>query len=98
MDHTQSNNSAIGGTGKGKSTKGWKLLIEWCDGMSSWVLLKDMVVSNPVECAEYAQNNGRLDEPAFSGWAKRVLNKRKHIISRVKSCYWKTDEKFGQKL
>ena len=36
------------------TTRGWKLLVEWKDGSSTWVPLKSLKVSNPVELVEYA--------------------------------------------
>ena len=36
-----------------KTTKGWKLCIQWMDGSTSWEALKDLKESNPVEIAEY---------------------------------------------
>ena len=36
------------------TTRGWKLQVEWKDGSISWVPLKDLKASNPVELAEYA--------------------------------------------
>ena len=36
------------------TTKGWKLLVKWKDGQSTWVPLKDLKKSNPVETAEFA--------------------------------------------
>ena len=81
-----------------QTTKGWKLLVEWKDGSTNWVPLKDLKQSNPVELAEYASMNRLLDEPAFAWWAKDVLKRRNRIISKVKSRYWKTTHKFGFKL
>ena len=54
-----------GRTVKKKTTKGWKLLVEWKEGSSDWVPLKDLKESNPVEVAEYAKANGLSEEPAF---------------------------------
>ena len=36
-----------------KTTRGWKLEVEWKDVTLSWILLKDFKYSNPVELAEY---------------------------------------------
>jgi hypothetical protein len=47
-------------------TKGWKLLMQWKDGTSPWIPLKDLKELNPVETAEYAVANKRADEPAFT--------------------------------
>ena len=48
------------------TTKGWKLLVEWDNGTSSWIPLKDIKDSNPLEVAEYAQSHDLLQEPAFA--------------------------------
>lgn len=37
-----------------KTTTGWKLMIEWKDGSTTWVPLKEVKSSNPIELAEYA--------------------------------------------
>ena len=38
-----------------KSTKGWKLLVQWQDDSQSWIPLKDMRISHPIEVAEFAR-------------------------------------------
>ena len=48
------------------TTRGWKLLVSWKDDSSSWVPLKDLKGSNPVEVAEYAVANKIAEEPAFT--------------------------------
>jgi len=49
-----------------KTTVGWDLLIEWKDGTTSWLALKDIKDSYSVQVAEYAVNNKIAEEPAFS--------------------------------
>jgi hypothetical protein len=49
-----------------KFTQGWKLLVEWKDGSVSWVPLKDLKASNPIQLAEYAIANNIDCEPAFN--------------------------------
>ena len=78
-----------------RTTKGWKLLVEWKDGSSNWIPLKDLKASNPVETAEYTVANQIQDEPAFAWWVPFVLKKRSRIISKVKSRYWRQTHKFG---
>jgi hypothetical protein len=78
------------------TTRGWKFNVEWKDGTSSWVLLKEIKASNPIELAEYA--NGIAKEPAMAWWVKDVLKKRNRIISKMKSRYWKTTHNFGYKI
>ena len=34
-----------------KTTQGWKLLVQWDDDTESWISLKDMKESHPVEVA-----------------------------------------------
>lgn len=78
-----------------RTTKGWKLLVQWRDGTSTWTPLKDLKESNPVQVAEYAMANQILSEPAFAWWVKDVLRRRDRIIAKVKSKYWKRTHKFG---
>jgi hypothetical protein len=80
------------------TTRGWQLLVEWKDGTSDWIDLKDLKESNPVEVAEFAMHNQIQDEPAFAWWVKTVISHKNRIISKVKSKYWKTSHKFGIKL
>jgi hypothetical protein len=78
--------------------QGWMLLVMWKDWSRSWVKLKDLKVSNPIELAEYAVVNCIAEEPAFKWWVSHTLCKLNRIISKVKSNYWKTMHKFGCKL
>jgi hypothetical protein len=70
----------------------------WKDWSTSWVKLKDLKVSNPIELAEYAVANCIAEEPAFKWWVSHTLRKWNRIILKVKSNYWKTMHKFGCKL
>ena len=78
-----------------KTTKGWEFLIHWKDGSQSWLPLKDLKVSNPVELAEYAKAKDIDEEPAFKWWVHHTLRKRDRIVSKVKSKYWRTTHMFG---
>jgi len=81
-----------------QTTRGWKLLVEWKDQTTSWVPLKDLKESNPVEVAEYAVANKIVEEPAFAWWVPYVLRKRDRIIKKVSSKYWARTHKFGIRL
>jgi len=83
------------GTDRLKMTKGWDLCVKWRDGSTSWLPLKDVKNTNPVELAEYAITNKIADEPAFAWWIPEVLKKKNRIINRLKSKYWRTTHKFG---
>lgn len=81
-----------------RTTKGWKILVEWKDGLTSWVKLKDIKESNPVEMAEYAISNNISTEPAFAWWVPHTIRKRDRIIMKVNSKYWKKTHKYGIEL
>jgi len=81
-----------------KTTRGWKLLVEWKDGSVSWVPLKDLKASNPVQLAEYAIANNIDREPAFNWWVHHTVRTRDRIIGKVQSRYWRTTHKFGIRL
>ena len=81
-----------------KTTKGWDLLVSWKDKSTSWVALKDIKESHPIEVAEYAVNNKIMEEPAFNWWVKAVLKKRDRIIMKVKSAYHRRTHKYGVRV
>ena len=70
-----------------QTTCGWSLLIKWKDETASWVPLKDLKESQPVEAAEYEKSIGIADEPDFAWWVPYTLKKRDVILSAVKSIY-----------
>jgi hypothetical protein len=67
-----------------RTTRGWQLLVEWKEGGSDWILLKDLKESYPVEVAEYAIANKISEEPAFAWWVNDVIKRRNRIISKGK--------------
>ena len=81
-----------------KSTQGWKLEVLWKDGSTSWIPLKDLKESNPIEVAEFSKARGINDEPAFAWWVPCTLRKRDAIISAVTSRARKTSHKYGIEL
>ena len=83
---------------KQKTTRGWKLCIEWKDKSTSWERLSDMKESCPVEVAEYAEAVGISDAPAFSWWTAHVLKKRQRIFVTVNKRYHKLTHKFRIKV
>ena len=81
-----------------ETTKGWELLVEWKDGSTTWVALKDMKESFPVQVAEYAVASRIAMEPAFAWWTPTVLRRRNRIVAKVKSKYWVRTHKFGIRI
>ena len=81
-----------------KTTKGWKMCVQWKDGSTSWVNLADLKESYPVEVAEYAVSRGIDGMPAFAWWVPHVLKKRDRIISAVAKRFVKKTHKFGVEI
>ena len=81
-----------------KTTKGWKLCVEWKDGTTTWERLADLKESNPVEVAEYAVAQSIDHEPAFAWWVPYTLKRRERIIKAVNTRYLKRTHKFGIRL
>jgi hypothetical protein len=82
-----------------ETTKGWEILVQlWKDGSVTWVALKDMKNSYPVQLAEYATQRRIAGEPAFAWWIQYVLNKRNRIIGKLKAKYWIRTHKFGVRI
>jgi hypothetical protein len=81
-----------------ETTKGCEVLVQWKDGSTTWVALKDMKESYPLELAEYAVQRRIAGEPAFAWWVPHVLKKRNRIIGKVKAKHWVRTHKFGVKL
>ena len=80
------------------TTRGWELLVEWRDGSSDWVALKDLKDSYPVELAVYATEQKIVDEPAFAWWVPYTIRKQKRILQKVKSKYWARTHKYGIRI
>ena len=78
-----------------KTTCGWKFLILWKEGTETWIALKDMKESHPVELADFAESRGISYEPAFACWVPYTLRKRDVIISSIKTRIRRTTHKYG---
>ena len=81
-----------------RTSRGWKFCVEWNDGSTSWVTMKDLKDSNPIQLAEYAVNNKLEHEPAFAWWVPYTLKKRDRIIKAMKKRYFRRDQKYGIEL
>ena len=69
--------------------------MEWKDQSTTWIALKDIKDSFPVQLAEYSVRARISQEPAFAWWVSFVLKKQNRIIAKVKSKYWVRTHKFG---
>ena len=81
-----------------RTTKGWKLLVQWKNGSTSWERLKDLKESDPVMVADYAVANKLVSEPAFSWWVPYTLRKRDRIIKAANKRYFRRFYKYGIEL
>ena len=80
------------------TTRGWELLVEWRDGSTEWVALKDLKESYPVKLATYAKERKVNDKPAFAWWVPYVLRKQKQILQKIKSKYLARTHKYGIRI
>jgi hypothetical protein len=68
-----------------QTTRGWRLLVKWKDGTSSWVSpVKDSYL---VQVADFALANVLTQEPAYRWWVPFVLKKRERLLKKVKTKY-----------
>ena len=81
-----------------ETTIGWELLVQWKDGSTNWIALKDMKESYLVQVAEYSVGARISMELAFAWWVPYTLKKRNRIIAKVKSKYWIWTHKFGVRI
>ena len=81
-----------------RTTVGWEICVQWKDGSTEWVALKDLKQSYPIELADYAIQSKIEDEPVFSWWVPYVQRKRRIILSKVKSKYWQRTHKYGIRI
>ena len=81
-----------------ETNKVWDMLIQWKDGSTTWVPLKDMKESYPFQVSEYAVLTRIQEEPTFVCWFPHVLLKRNRIVVKVKSKYCICIHKFGLKM
>jgi len=83
---------------KRKTTTGWDLEVEWKDSSTSWLSLKTLKETNPVQVAEFAQANKINAEPAFDWWVPVVLKRKSRIIAGAISRHQRVGYKFRIRL
>ena len=49
-----------------KTTVGWKFKVEWKDGSTTWIPLKDLKESHPVQLAKYVMARNLQHEAAIA--------------------------------
>jgi hypothetical protein len=71
------------------TTRGWEFCVQWKDGSTTWVPLKLIKESNPIEVADYVRANGLTDQPAFAWWVPFTLKQRNRVIKATKKRYFR---------
>ena len=74
---------------------GCHLLVKWTVHSKSWVKLKDMKKSNPMNMAKYAKTRGVKEKPSFSWLVPHTMRKRNVIMSALSSRVRKGSHKCG---
>lgn len=83
------------------ATKGWRFLVAWKDGSTSYIPLREMKNTYLVETADYVTKNKLEGRPAFSWWVPHVMKKCNRLISKLKkgkTKYWHRTQKYGIEL
>ena len=65
------------------------------DESTDLVQLKYTKGSNPAKVMEYVVANCIQYDPEFDWWVSKLLRLQNNIISKFKSKYWRTTNKFG---
>ena len=78
-----------------ESTKGWKLLVQWKYGSTTWYYLKDVKESYTVQLVWYSIENGYSNKPFPAWWVKFVMRKCDRIFSKFKRKFWVRTHKRG---
>jgi len=80
------------------NTRGHDPKRQWNDGTHSWIPLKDLKESYPIETAEYAVSMLLTESPAFKWWVPFTMRRRDRIISRVNHRLIKKKFKYGYEV
>jgi hypothetical protein len=69
------------------TTKRWELQVKCHDdtGLATWVPVKELKVSSPVEFAAYVVAERFVEGSAFAWWVRNIFRKRNRRTKRVKA-------------
>ena len=80
------------------TTRGNELKCTWKDGTSTWVPLKDVKESYPIEATEFAISAALQEQPAYKWWVNHVIRKRDQIVAKVQHRMVKRTYKYGHEV
>ena len=84
-----------------KTAAGVKMKVSLRSGdkiIKTWLPLKDLKESNPVQVAEFAKTRGLDTKPEFKWWVNHTLKKRDIIIAYITARLKKLTHKYGVKI
>ena len=76
------------------TTRGHELKYSWKDGTLTWIQLKDLNESYPIETTQYSSTMDLVQSPAFKWWILQVLRKCDQIISKLQQRLIKKNSKY----
>ena len=79
-------------------TKRFEVLVQYKDGITTWLTLKDMKNLYHVHMDEYTVQRRIAGNPTFPWFIWHALAKRNLIIGNMRSKYWVQTHKFGLKI
>jgi hypothetical protein len=83
---------------KKRTTAGWQFEVEWKDGTTSWLPLKELKETNPVKVSNYAIANSIDSKPNLNWWTKDLLHKQKRLIKLSQKRAIQTGYELGLRL
>ena len=78
-----------------QTTVEWKFRVKCKDGTTTWISLKYLKESNPIEVDKYVTACSIQDDPDFAWWVQFTLRKRDRIIASVNLRTRKATHKYG---
>ncbi len=70
------------------TTAGWDLEVEWKDGSTTWLPLKELKESSTIEVADYANANRIDTKPAFNWWVRKATHTPNQIVYKMNRTSW----------
>ncbi|KAL7551098.1 hypothetical protein ACHAWF_014292 [Thalassiosira exigua] len=78
-----------------KTTKGWELLVEWKDGTSSWLPLRDAKEASPYRAGRVRRDHGPGQRAHLRVAGRLRAEEAVSDHQEAKSKYWCTTQKYG---
>ena len=80
------------------TAKVWEICVLWKDGSTYCIAIKDIKQLHTIQLADFSQLHGINEEAEFAWWIPYVYQKRRAMISKLKSKYWQRTHTYGIKI